>query len=56
MEQSEGERSRSKCQAMISAASLETLTDREGGGEKQRAVKRRREVGVGSAPVISALL
>ncbi len=47
-----------KCRAMISAVSLETLTDREGGGKKQRAVKRkrRREVQVGSSPVISALL
>lgn len=42
---------------MISAVSLETQADREGGREKQRAVKRRRrrEVQVGSLPVISAL-
>lgn len=47
-----------KCQAMSSAGSLETLTDREAGGQKQRAAKRkrRREAEVGSSPVISALL
>ncbi len=43
---------------MISVLSLETSADREGGREKQRAVKskRRREFQVGSSPVISALL
>ena len=46
-------------QKLVSGNDLSSVSgDREGGGEKQRAVKRkrRREVQVGSWPVISALL